>query len=310
MKQTVKRMAAALLAAAMCAVCAAGVLAAQDKQENAGSVYFTAEAGTIGFGYLVAPQKVALVQGESVGALIIRVMADAGYTCVGDSSYISAVQGDLSQKAVQVPAKLDEILRAEFADEYAPEAYDPATGALSGGDVNSWAGWMACVNNVFPTTGLNAVPAKAGDVIRFQFSLAGGSDIGGGWMIDENTSSNYYDVANKDALIKALADIGEGTLDAQSQAAYDVMAHTGAQLLASQGDVDYALEAYQAALNGEVLTTQAPVESTTQAAQEETTAQPDNTKSPATGDSATAMLVFAGTAAAAAVLMRRRTRYA
>ena len=74
-------------------------------------------------------------------------------------------------------------------------------------DVGSGSGWMYCLKNVFPNVGFADSYLSEGDVVRVQFTLAYGSDIGGGHAMGTGGSAGYYEVANKDALTRRVAAI-------------------------------------------------------------------------------------------------------
>ena len=70
---------------------------------------------------------------------------------------------------------------------------------------NSTSGWWIEVNNKNPNEGESSVKVNDGDVIRLQFSVfAYGADLGLAW---EGSPVPNQKLANKDALIKKLADV-------------------------------------------------------------------------------------------------------
>ena len=71
-------------------------------------------------------------------------------------------------------------------------------------DYTYGSGWMYCLNNIFPNVGFADSWPSDGDVIRAQFTLAYGSDIGGGMP---GMSHAIKSLSNKDKLIKAMADL-------------------------------------------------------------------------------------------------------
>ena len=115
-------------------------------------------------------------------------------------------------------------------------------------DVGSGSGWMYCLKNVFPNVGFADSYLSEGDVVRVQFTLALGSDIGGGYAMGTGGSAGYYEVANKDALTRRVAAINaeieanpyyleQNCLTKAYDAAMDVLT----TLYVSQADVDAAL---------------------------------------------------------------------
>lgn len=70
---------------------------------------------------------------------------------------------------------------------------------------------MYSVNNVFPNVGFADTYLSDGDIVRVQFTLGYGADIGGfGAMgtsipnVENQPKSGYFSVANKDSLTKAI----------------------------------------------------------------------------------------------------------
>lgn len=70
---------------------------------------------------------------------------------------------------------------------------------------------MYSVNNVFPNVGFADTYLSDGDIVRVQFTLGYGADIGGfGAMgtsipnVEKQPKSGYFSVANKDSLTKAI----------------------------------------------------------------------------------------------------------
>ena len=107
---------------------------------------------------------------------------------------------------------------------------------------------MYCLKNVFPNVGFADSYLSEGDVVRVQFTLALGSDIGGGYAMGTGGSAGYYEVANKDALTRRVAAINaeieanpyyleQNCLTKAYDAAMDVLT----TLYVSQADVDAAL---------------------------------------------------------------------
>ena len=73
--------------------------------------------------------------------------------------------------------------------------------------ITNGSGWMYSVNNVFPNVGFADTYLSDGDIVRVQFTLGYGADIGGfGAMgtsipnVENQPKSGYFSVANKDSL--------------------------------------------------------------------------------------------------------------
>lgn len=98
-------------------------------------------------------------------------------------------------------------------------------------------GWMYSVNTVFPNVGFSDCYLSDGDVVRVQFTLGYGADIGGfssvGTSIPDvgtQPTGGYYPVADKDRLTEALCRartsglLGRANVREAYNAAQDVMA--------------------------------------------------------------------------------------
>lgn len=129
-------------------------------------------------------------------------------------------------------------------------------------------GWMYSVNHVFPNVSFADTYLSDGDVVRVQFTLAYGADIGGASAMGGSlpgggqTPSAYYDVADKDALTTQIAAArASGRMgEAAVSAAYKEAVRTAATLNVGQGAVDQAAAALQ---SGDGETTDAPATATT-----------------------------------------------
>ena len=104
-------------------------------------------------------------------------------------------------------------------------------------------GWMYSVNHVFPNVSFADTYLSDGDVVRVQFTLAYGADIGGASAMGGSlpgggqTPSAYYDVADKDALTAQIAAArASGRMgEAAVSAAYKEAVRTAATLNIGQG---------------------------------------------------------------------------
>ena len=67
---------------------------------------------------------------------------------------------------------------------------------------------MYCVNGIFPNVGFCDYSLSDGDVMRIQFTLAYGADIGGASAMGYDYADDYYKVADKDELTKLIAEKG------------------------------------------------------------------------------------------------------
>ena len=172
-----------------------------------GDVVVDIEAFTISLGYIAEPTRVPVYEGETAAHVLDRFIKSLGYTYeatggMAGGFYLGRINGldvDFSK------AKLEETVATKIDEDYwTGEAQ--IDGALGEFDFTDQSGWMYSVNNVFPNVGFSGYYLDAGDVMRVQFTLALGRDIGGsgstgGWNPD------WYAVADKDDLTDLLADI-------------------------------------------------------------------------------------------------------
>lgn len=178
-----------------------------------GSYTFSMDAFVVGLGYLIEPIKVDIIKGDNAAYHLDRVLNDHGfdYSNTGqlDSGfYLENISGgNLSEKVPNTPQiihdKLEEFNGAPIDEgEYNPEDY-----SLGEFDFNYMSGWMYAVNNVFPNVGFADKYLIDGDVMRVQFTIAYGSDIGGGYAMGGGEHSQFFPQVNKDLLTEAIAEI-------------------------------------------------------------------------------------------------------
>ncbi|MCK9478585.1 MAG: hypothetical protein M0R40_03670 [Firmicutes bacterium] len=180
--------------------------------EVIGKSVWCIEKFTIGKGYVIEPVELDILEGENAAYMLDRLInqSDLLYNHGGslDSGfYLSSIKGTASN-----PLDLDGAYPPDYLLTALEEnwyTFDPGNASENAlGEFNyTWAsGWMYCANNVFPNVGFADYYPSEDDVLRVQFTLAFGSDIGGssamGWGGD-----GFYSVANKDRLISAIAKI-------------------------------------------------------------------------------------------------------
>lgn len=172
--------------------------------EVIGRCVFSMDAFTVGGGYLISPRAVDIREGETGAQLLVRVLKENGFGYSNTGSvtsgfYLEYIKGD-KVKALPVTPSVPAVLKAHLKTiENRSDA-----SCLGEFDYTSGSGWMYCVNNVFPNVGFADYYPCPGDVVRAQFTLALGSDIGGGMP----GSGGYYAVGNKDAITEYIAEKG------------------------------------------------------------------------------------------------------
>lgn len=176
--------------------------------EVIGHYTFSLDASTIGLGYLIEPIVLPIIKGRNAAEELHAVLSDNGFTytftgTLRNNFYLSSINKEtLFEKAPTIPASL----KAALQDVYDEQDYSVATG-LGEFDINYMSGWMYTVNNIFPNVGFADKYLLDGDVMRVQFTLAYGQDIGGGSSMADGLGGDYFEKVNKDALTKKVAGI-------------------------------------------------------------------------------------------------------
>ncbi len=208
--------------------------------ERIGQMVMSVEAFTIGGSYLLNPLYVDIKEGENGAQLLDRVLKGHGYTyqntgTLSSNFYLAVLEGGVLPVKAQVPEYLKEkLLKNGFQD--LNENDDLNSGGLGEFNYTHGSGWMYCVNTRFPNVGLADYYPADGDVMRLQFTLAYGADIGGGAAVGAGGSGgNYYSVADKDGLTALIAQKGYANVPEKARAIVT-------KLNASQTEVDEAVK--------------------------------------------------------------------
>lgn len=238
--------------------------------EAIGTAVWSVEAFTLGCGYIVYPMYVPIYEGETAAAQLVRMLSECGFVsyCGGslDSSFYLAYIADGTKSASRyngysrfgnpsapraldiepsIPSVLTPYLESTMT-YFDPNDYANWRGHLGEFVISNGSGWMYSVNNIFPNVGFADCYLSDGDVVRVQFTLGYGADIGGfGAMgteipdVDVQPSGGYFGVADKDGLTRAICDArASGLLDRTNVAlAYAQALAAMEQLDASQSTV-------------------------------------------------------------------------
>lgn len=204
--------------------------------EKIGTAVWSVEMFTIGCGYLVYPQKVNIYEGETSAQQLLRLLNENGYVgyyggSVSSSFYLAYVADGTasaarynnyqrsssasSPRALGISPTIPSVLVPHLKSTmtfYDPGDYEKNwKGHLGEFVITNGSGWMYSVNNVFPNVGFADTYLSDGDIVRVQFTLGYGADIGGfGAMgtsipnVKNQPKSGYFSVANKDTLTKAI----------------------------------------------------------------------------------------------------------
>lgn len=234
---------------------------AANKGDCIGYAAFDIELFTISKGYLIEPVLVPVYEGENSARVLQRLIEKYGYEMGYTGSletgfYLSKIKnlpsGFLKDVALEpTVATVDEVRNA-----FNPSAF--IDGELGEFNFSRMSGWMYCLNNVFPNVGFADTYLSEGDVVRVQFTVGYGSEIGGSGAMGGGDIDDYYLVADKDRLTYLLASVNSAAnreellndpkISPLWNQANQIMRDIGAE----QSAVDEAAEALEGALIGDV----------------------------------------------------------
>lgn len=248
--------------------------------EKIGSAVWSVEGFTLGSGYIIPPTEAPVYEGETSAEQLLRLLSENGFNAYYGGSVKSAfylayiADGTRTQQKyngyqrsaaptaprslninVSIPSVLSPHLSATM-NYFEPEEYAENSGCLGEFIITNGSGWMYCVNNNFPNVGFADTYLSDGDVVRVQFTLGYGADIGGAGAIGGTIPgagaqpAGYYSAANKDTLTKAICAARASGLMSRSnvKSAYDSALAAAEKLNASQSEADSAAAALNRAL--------------------------------------------------------------
>lgn len=244
--------------------------------EAIGRAVWSVEAFTLGCGYLIYPVEMAIYEGETAADQLIRLLHENGFVAyyggtTKSSFYLAYIaDGTAAQSSYSgykksgvaaspqklnispsIPSLLTPYLEQSMT-YFEPEDYEKNwKGYLGEFAITNGSGWMYCVNNIFPNVGFADSYLSDGDVVRVQFTLGYGADIGGAAAVGGETEtgepmpSGFYSVANKDVLTAAIAKARSSDLltKANMKKAYTAALQNVMTLNASQKTVNAAVNA-------------------------------------------------------------------
>ena len=232
--------------------------------EAAATVTVAIEAFTVGLGYIVEPYKLTLDEATLSDMAGLYGYADAAemkeklsaahcldYTLylhgltmdyqgslesTWNGFYMSSISGIADTSCIEVPEVLLEALEMNgyYVDPY---VYDEGT--LCEFDVTWGSGWMYMMNNSFPNVPFCDYVPQDGDVMRVQFTLAYGSDLGDWGIMGEP----FFEEVDRDELTALIADAIEAGVDYTE--AFEVVSTFGV----TQDELDAACEALRTQLS-------------------------------------------------------------
>lgn len=194
-----------------------------------GDFVYSLETFTLGTGYLIEPQRVAVIKGLNSAQMLDEMLRknQFGYSHTGKLDtgfYLAHITKEDSQVIKKSAVRIPTVIQKAGASMGVPiDEQDLASeSSLGEFDFSRGSGWMYSVNNVFPNVGFSDHFLQDEDVMRTQFTLLYGSDLGGG-MVGENA----FDAFSKDEATRALAYVNsseereEILRDAEVKEAYD-----------------------------------------------------------------------------------------
>lgn len=234
---------------------------AANKGECVGYAALDIELFTISKDYLIEPVLVPVYEGENSVRALQRLIHKYGFEMVYTGSldtgfYLAKI------KNLPIGFLKDAVLEPKVATvDEVRNAFDPAAyieGELGEFNFSRMSGWMYCLNNVFPNVGFADTYLSDGDVVRVQFTVGYGSEIGGSGAMGGGDIDDYYLVADKDRLTYLLASINSAAnreallndpkISQMVSQANQVMSDIGAE----QNVVDEISEMLEDTLIGEV----------------------------------------------------------
>lgn len=191
-----------ILAVAMVIMVNVPVTAAETETDTA---TLSVEAFSIGNGFVVEPTTVQILEGDTVAAIFDRVLNAQGITY---NAYGSVDNGFYLSK-INIPNydNIPQCIKNNIGDYL-----DEGSGTTLGeNEYSALAGWLYTVNNISANVGMSDYKVKSGDVIRVQFSLYWGADVGlaNQMGMEEYGVSDFYPVGNKDNALRVYAETKE-----------------------------------------------------------------------------------------------------
>ena len=219
-----KRIAAALLAAVLFALCIPAIAADMPEFPEApegydGYVSFSVSALTMGWGYIIDPVLVPVHEGETLDTVTIRAFEQLGaaYTVKEgmETFYLTGVACDQTEQMIPEIIMEQFEIYPDWADENLGMPYGYWTGEyeddgfLSEFEYSTFSGWMFLENGVSGFSGADATVVTAGSDYAWYFTVYGwGMDYGvnDGWgMFPE--FDNPMEGVDRTDIHKALAAI-------------------------------------------------------------------------------------------------------
>ncbi len=180
--------------------------------EVVGQAVFAIEAFTLEGNYIVEPCYVDILEGENAAQALDRLIKnnDFTYTKTGtltSSFYLASIEGSAFASIAADGSTIPKALQDKLKENGFTISSRSDANSLGQFDYTYGSGWMFTLNNVFPNVGFADTYLSDGDVVRVQFTLAYGSDIGGGYSMGDGGMSGYFAMADKDDLTTKVAEV-------------------------------------------------------------------------------------------------------
>lgn len=181
--------------------------------EPIGEVVFALEGFSIECGYFIEPIYVPIYEGVPFAKTLTEILTAYGFTYTNTGSingnfYLASIKGlDLTDNRIA-----DGIW--DFVKDRGYERSIALGSSLGEFDYGSGSGWMYSVNGVYKNYGFSDYYPQDGDVVRVQFTIILGEDLGGGGALGGGNSGSLLD-DNPDyaTIMKLLADIANEPTD-------------------------------------------------------------------------------------------------
>ncbi len=178
------------------------------EDDTAGEVTFCIETFTVGGGYIIAPVKAKIYEGENVAYILDRLVTENGLTYMStgelDSGFYLSHIGNLTTSFELPDVIIEKLTEQEYDITYSTITEN----TLGEFDFTGRSGWMYCVNNEFPDVGMNDYYPEDGSVIRIIFTTAYGSDVGGNNYAEYDHAQDFFERVNRDELTRVIAERG------------------------------------------------------------------------------------------------------
>lgn len=224
------------------------------KAASAGTVTMSVEKFTLGQGYLIEPTKVTFQAGENVAQVFDRLMKQKGYTYTNtgrltESFYLASIDKADTGK-LDIPSCIQKMPPSVSWD--GTKVYPPSNTVNTGNiefptlgefAYSSQSGWYYFVNHIPLGVGMSDTKAKAGDVIRIQFTVYGlGADLGAGM----GGNSAALPIPNRDVATDKMAVMNanpNGFKNPTWKKAYDQAVKVVSDMDSSKAQIDAAAKA-------------------------------------------------------------------